>query len=182
MENITFAGGCFWCIEAVFKRVKGVKSVTSGYTGGDVANPTYEQVCSGQTGHAEAVQVMFDPTVVSLEQLLSIFWEIHDPTTLNRQGNDVGTQYRSAVFYENERQREIIEQSIKVLTDSGRYHDPIVTEVVAASPFYPAEQYHQDYYDNNRNNAYCRLVIDPKVRKLLSLTGSDEVQEASKKS
>jgi peptide-methionine (S)-S-oxide reductase len=166
MEKITVAGGCFWCVEAVMKRVKGVVSVTSGYMGGEVIDPTYDQVCSGQTGHAEVVQIMFDPTVITLSEILNVFWELHNPTTLNKQGNDIGTQYRSAIFYENEVQRAVAEASIAALIAREAYPDPIVTEVTTASTFYPAEGYHQDFYDTNRNNAYCRLIIDPKIKKL----------------
>lgn len=166
MNKITLAGGCFWCLEAVYKRVRGVTKVTSGYMGGTTENPTYQQVCSDQTGHAEVVQIEFDPNILSLEQILSIFWEIHDPTTLNRQGNDIGTQYRSAIFYADEEQKRIAEQSKKALTASGKYPGPTVTEIVPTSTFYPAEDYHQDYYDRNRNNSYCRIIIEPKIKKL----------------
>lgn len=166
MEIATFAGGCFWCLEAVFQRVNGVSHVRSGYTGGEIANPTYEQVCNGTTGHAEAVQIEFDPSIVSYDQLLDVFWQLHDPTTLNRQGNDVGTQYRSAVYYHNEEQRAAAEASRDKLEAAGTYADPVVTEISPAETFYEAETYHQDYYNQNRQSSYCRLVIDPKVRKL----------------
>lgn len=165
-QTATLAGGCFWCLEAVFKRLNGVISVTSGYTGGHVPSPTYDQVCSGQTGHAEAVQILFDPSIISYEKLLSVFWQIHDPTTLDRQGNDVGTQYRSAIYYHSDEQKEVAERSIEALEASGQYDDPIVTQLEPAGEFYKAETYHQDYYDSNRSNPYCRIVIDPKVRKL----------------
>lgn len=171
-EIATLAGGCFWCLEAVYKRVKGVVSVVSGYTGGEVANPSYYDVCSGTTGHAEAVQITFDPTIISFEKLLNVFWEIHDPTTLNRQGNDVGTEYRSAIFYHDEEQQKIAKQSIEKLAASHRHNNnPIVTELVPISEFYAAEKEHQDYYDSNRKNAYCRIIIDPKVQKLFQKFG-----------
>lgn len=175
-ETATLAGGCFWCTEAVFKRLRGVISVTPGYIGGEVAQPTYEQVCSGTTGHAEAIQIRFDPTVIPYKTLLDVFWEIHDPTTLDRQGNDVGSQYRSAIFYHNEEQKVAAEAAIATLEDSGRFEDPVVTEVTAAGEFYPAETYHRDYYDSNRSNGYCRVVIDPKIKKLFEKFG-DKVEE-----
>lgn len=163
----TFAGGCFWCLEAVFQRVRGVEKVVSGYTGGVIARPTYEQICAGNSGHAEAVQVYFDPTHISYQQLLSIFWEIHDPTTRNRQGNDIGTQYRSVIFYANDEQRNEAEESKKLLNKSGKYSDPIITEIEPLGTFYTAEKYHQNYYNLNRTQPYCRVIIDPKVQKLL---------------
>jgi peptide-methionine (S)-S-oxide reductase len=166
MAIATFAGGCFWCTEAVFKRLKGVNSVLSGYTGGSVANPTYEQVCSGRTGHAEAVQVDFDPAVISYEDLLHVFFKLHDPTTLNRQGADIGTQYRSAIFYHDEEQREAAEHVKREVDTSKAYDDPVVTEIVPAGEYYPAEDYHLDFYDQNRSYPYCRVIIDPKVEKL----------------
>lgn len=165
-ELATFGGGCFWCMEAVFEQTPGVKSVTSGYTGGHVANPTYKQVCHGDTGHAEAIQVEFDPSVVKFEKLLDVFWHSHDPTQLNRQGHDVGTQYRSAIFFQNEAQKKAAEAARDALAKSGAYADPIVTEIAAAGPFYPAEDYHQEYYRNNRAQPYCQAVIRPKLRKL----------------
>ena len=168
LEVITLASGCFWCTEAVFKRVNGVVSVVSGYSGGSIDNPTYEQVCSGRTGHAEAVQVQFDPSVVSLEQILEIFFYTHDPTTLNRQGNDVGTQYRSAIFYDSQRQKDIANKLKNDLDSKGIYPNPIVTEITPYRNFYQAEEYHKDYYDNNRSAPYCNYVIDPKVNKLLT--------------
>jgi len=167
-ETATLAGGCFWCTEAVFKRLKGVISVMPGYTGGEVANPTYEQVSSGRSGHAEAIQILFDPSVISYEKLLEVFWAVHDPTTRDQQGNDVGPQYRSAIFYHSEEQHEAAIQSIEALDASGHYPDPVVTEVVRFTKFYEAEQYHRDYYDSNRSNSYCRVVIDPKIRKLFA--------------
>ena len=159
------AGGCFWCLEAVFDDMKGVESVESGYMGGKAANPTYEAVCSGQTGHAEVVQLTFDPSAVSFREILEVFFVIHDPTTLNRQGNDVGTQYRSAVFYHSPEQKSAAEQVIANLNSARIYDDPIVTEVVAASDFYAAEDYHQEYYRRNPGQPYCAYVVRPKVAK-----------------
>jgi len=166
METATFAGGCFWCTEAVFLKLRGVESVVSGYTGGAKPNPTYEEVCSGRTGHAEAIQVNFDPSGISYEQLLKVFFELHDPTTLNRQGVDQGTQYRSAIFYHDEAQKETAERVKDEAGRSGMYPDPIVTEITSAAEFYPAEDYHQDFYERNREYGYCRVVIDPKITKL----------------
>lgn len=160
----TLAGGCFWCLEAVFRDVEGVLSVVSGYTGGHVAAPSYEQVCTGQTGHAEAVQIRFDPEVISYRELLEIFFSIHDPTTLNRQGEDVGTQYRSAIFYQTPEQESVARALIFELFDRRVYDDPIVTEVIPAGPFYPAEDYHQHYFERNPNQPYCAAVVSPKVR------------------
>jgi peptide-methionine (S)-S-oxide reductase len=169
MELATLANGCFWCTEAVFKRVKGVVSVTSGYTGGKRENPSYEQVTTGATGHAEAIQVVFDPQIISYDTILDIFFATHDPTQLNRQGNDVGTQYRSAIFYHDDVQKKTAEEKIKHLTDEKKYENPIVTEVTEFLNFYPAEDYHKDYFDQNRNtNPYCRVIIDPKIQKLLT--------------
>ena len=166
LEKATLGAGCFWCIEAVFQNLKGVQGVVSGYTGGQVENPTYQQICTGTTGHAEVAQIIFDPAVISFEDLLYVFWRTHDPTTLNRQGADVGTQYRSAIFYDSEEQKEIAEKS-KAKTDaSDLWPDPIVTEISQLDKFYNAEEYHQDYYKLNPNQPYCRLVIDPKIRKL----------------
>lgn len=165
-EIITLAGGCFWCTEAIFKRLKGVVEVIPGYTGGEVENPTYEQVCSGETEHAEAIQIKFDPKIISLEKLLEVFFKLHDPTTLNRQGADIGTQYRSAVFYSTQEQKETIEKSLKKAENSGMYEDKFVTEISPLTKFYPAEDYHRDYYDKNINAGYCRVVIDPKIQKL----------------
>jgi peptide-methionine (S)-S-oxide reductase len=166
LEIATLAAGCFWCVEAVFSRLRGVEKVVSGYAGGTVPNPTYEEVCSGTTGHAEAVQVLFDPAVVSFADLLEVFWRTHDPTTWNRQGADVGTQYRSAIFWHDENQREIAERSKKEAGDAGLWPDPIVTEIIPFTSFYRAEGYHQDYYEMNPHQGYCRLVIGPKIRKL----------------
>jgi peptide-methionine (S)-S-oxide reductase len=167
LETATFANGCFWCTEAVFKRVKGVESVTSGYTGGAVENPTYEQVSSESTGHAEAIQVTFDPKIISYSTILDVFFATHDPTTLNRQGNDVGTQYRSAIFYYSAEQKKLAEQAIEKIEKSGKYKDPIVTKIEKFTKFYQAENYHKDYYDSHRSAPYCMVIIDPKVRKLL---------------
>jgi peptide-methionine (S)-S-oxide reductase len=166
-EAATFANGCFWCTEAVFKRLKGIKSVLPGYSGGQVKNPSYEQVCSGRTGHAESIQIEFDPKVISFEKILDIFWRTHDPTTLNRQGNDVGTQYRSAIFYHDLKQKEIAEKSKRELENEGVYKDPIVTEIIPFGAFYIAEDYHKNYYDEHRDAPYCNYIIDPKVHKLL---------------
>lgn len=164
-EVITLGAGCFWCTEAVFQQLTGVVSVTSGYMGGTVKNPTYEQVCSGETGHAEVSQIVFDPAKTSLKKILEVFWHAHDPTQLNRQGNDTGTQYRSAIFYNTDEQRKIAEES--KAEASKLFEDPIVTEITKAGDFYPAENYHQDYYQLNKGrNPYCSMVIAPKLRKL----------------
>ncbi len=165
-ETITLAGGCFWCLEAVFKRIRGVISVTSGYSGGSAADAKYAKVCSGKTGHAEAVEIIFDPSVVTLEKLLDIFWALHDPTTLNRQAYDVGTEYRSAIFYHDDIQKEIIIASRDRLAASKTYADPIITEITPFTGFYPAEAEHGDFYDRNRSFGYCRIIIDPKIEKL----------------
>lgn len=172
-ETATFANGCFWCTEAVFRHLKGVISVMSGYTGGNTPNPTYEEVCSGATGHAESLQVTFDPQVISYEKLLEIFFATHDPTTLNRQGNDVGTQYRSAIFYHSPEQKERAERIIKTLEKEGKYKSRIVTEVTPYTHFYKAENYHQKFYEKNREYPYCRVIIDPKIKKLLKDFSSD---------
>ena len=165
-EKITFGGGCFWCIEAVFQRIKGVHSVASGYAGGAAPNPTYKQVCTGTTGHAEVVQIEFNPAVISFEKLLDLFWAAHDPTTLNRQGADIGTQYRSVIFFETEAQKAAAEKS-KALAQKD-FKDPIVTEIVPMAPFFKAEDYHQNYYNlNGSRNGYCAMVITPKLQKLL---------------
>jgi peptide-methionine (S)-S-oxide reductase len=166
LETATLAAGCFWCVEAVFGRLRGVEKVVSGYTGGTVSNPTYQEVCSGRTGHAEAVQITFDPATISFDELLEVFWRTHDPTTLNRQGADSGTQYRSAIFYHDERQRQVAERSKRQAEEAGLWPDPIVTEIVPFTGFYAAEGYHQDYYRLNSFQPYCRLVIDPKITKL----------------
>lgn len=166
METAILANGCFWCTEAVFKRLKGVQSVMPGYTGGSLLNPTYQQVCDGSTGHAEALEVVFDPDVISFGTILDVFFATHDPTTLNRQGNDVGTQYRSGIYYQGQAQKETAEAKIRQLTDDHVFAKPIVTEVTPFTQFYPAEANHRDFYDQNREYGYCRLVIDPKIKKL----------------
>lgn len=165
LETATLGGGCFWCSEAVFDALKGVESVVSGYSGGHTENPTYTEVCTGSTGHAEVINVTFDPSVISFKEVLQIFFATHDPTTLNRQGNDVGTQYRSAVFYHSDEQKRVAEDVIREITDEGIYDDPIVTEVTEFSNFYPAEDYHQDYFSNNPDQPYCSAVVAPKVAK-----------------
>ncbi len=165
VEVATLGGGCFWCLEAVFDELVGVKQVKSGYAGGTVPNPTYKQVCTGRTGHAEVVQVTFDPDEISFEEVLEIFFDIHDPTTLNRQGADVGTQYRSAIFYHSEAQKDSAERIIAELDASDRWTQPIVTEVTPLEVFHPAEGYHQEYYQHNSNQPYCRAVIAPKLQK-----------------
>lgn len=164
----TLAGGCFWCVEAVYVEMIGVNKVVSGYMGGQVDNPTYKQICTGTTGHAEVIQVEFDPEIVSFEQILQVFFTVHDPTTLNRQGNDVGTQYRSAVFYHDDEQNDVAEKVIQEITAEGIWPNPIVTEVTEATTFYPAEAYHQDYYSRNQFQPYCMVVITPKVSKFRS--------------
>lgn len=166
MEQITLGSGCFWCTEAVFQRLKGVSRAVSGYSGGTIKNPSYKEVCTGRTGHAEVVQVTFDPAVISLEEILEVFWKTHDPTTLNRQGNDVGTQYRSAVFYHTEEQKEVVTAIKNKLTELAVWPDPIVTEITKFEVFYPAEDYHQDYFNlNGTTQPYCQLVVAPKVEK-----------------
>ena len=172
-EIATLANGCFWCTEAIFKRLKGVKSVLPGYSGGMVKNPTYDEVCTGRTGHAESIQMEFDSKVIPYEKILDVFWHTHDPTTLNRQGNDIGTQYRSAIFYHTKEQKEIAENSKKELEKKGIYKDPIVTEISPFENFYVAEDYHKNYYENHRDAPYCNFIIDPKMRKLLLKYGND---------
>jgi peptide-methionine (S)-S-oxide reductase len=167
MEKATFAGGCFWCTEAIFKRLKGVIKVFPGYSGGHVENPTYDEVCSETTGHAEAIQIEFDPKVISYELLLEIFFYTHDPTTPNQQGNDIGPQYRSVVFYHSEEQRLTAEKTIKKLESENIFRKPIVTTIEKFSNFYVAEDYHKNYYDRNMNNLYCSITISPKIKKLL---------------
>ncbi len=167
-EVATLAGGCFWCLEAVFDELRGVENVDSGYAGGSLPNPSYKQVCTGTTGHAEVVQISFDPALISYRDLLEVFFTIHDPTTLNRQGPDVGTQYRSAIFYHDERQKAIAEEVIAELNDAGLWDARIVTEVTPLETFYPAEDYHRDYFRRNPDQSYCAVVIAPKVAKARS--------------
>lgn len=162
--TITLGGGCFWCLEAVYQRINGVRSVTSGYAGGHVEQPTYEMVCTGTTGHAEVVQIDFDEQTISLDEILNIFWKAHDPTTKDRQGHDVGPQYRSAIFYETEEQRRIAERSLKAVDEL--LDAPVVTEISPLNAFYPAESYHQDYFNKNPTAGYCRVVIQPKLNTL----------------
>jgi peptide-methionine (S)-S-oxide reductase len=166
LDTITLGGGCFWCTEAIYQRLNGVVSVTSGYAGGKVKNPSYREVCSGMTGHAEAVEIVFDTNVVSLTEVLQVFFKVHDPTTLNRQGADEGTQYRSVIFYRNEEQKKVAEEVKNGLDKSGAFNRPIVTEISPYTNFYKAEDYHQDYYNLNKNsNSYCQIVIVPKIEK-----------------
>lgn len=167
-ETITLGGGCFWCIEAVLQDIRGVVKVESGYSGGEKPNPTYEEVCRGDSGHVEVVQVTFNPQEVALHDLLTIFFTLHDPTTLNRQGNDVGEQYRSVIFYRNEEQKTVAEQVMQEIADRGIWGDPIVTALEPFTAFYPAEEYHQRYYERNSRQAYCQVTIAPKVAKLRS--------------
>lgn len=176
MQNInsdtaTFGSGCFWCTEAIFQQLKGVQKVESGYSGGARPNPTYEQVSSGATGHAEVTQITFDPSLISFDELLEVFWKTHDPTTLNRQGADVGTQYRSVIFYHNENQKQVAESYKSKLDASGSWDKPIVTEISAYSAFYKAEDYHQNYYNNNKRAPYCTFVIGPKLEKFEKVFG-----------
>lgn len=165
IETITLGGGCYWCIEAVFENLDGVKTVVSGFSGGKIANPSYEEVCTGKTGHAEVVQITFDKTKTNLDEILKVFFTVHDPTTLNRQGGDVGTQYRSVIFYNSEAQRKTAQFIINELNKNKVYNNPIVTKVEPFINFYKAENYHQDYYEYNKNKPYCRLVIQPKLEK-----------------
>lgn len=173
LDTATFAGGCFWCIEAQFKELKGVKEVISGYTGGDVKNPTYAQVCLGNTGHAEAVNVIYDPQILSFDQLLEAFFYSHDPTQLNRQGNDIGTQYRSAIFVHNQEQLAKVNFYIKKMEEKMLFDKPIVTTIEAFSIFYIAEDYHQNYYSNNKEDRYCQFVIKPKLEKFKQIFTSE---------
>jgi len=166
-ETATLAAGCFWCVEAVFDDLRGVKDVVSGYSGGYTANPTYREVCSETTGHAEVVQIRFDPQEISFKEILQVFFTVHDPTTLNRQGNDIGSSYRSAIFYHSDEQKRVAEEVIKEVTEEGIYDDPIVTEVTGFDKFYPAENYHQEYFANNPTQPYCAAVVAPKVAKFL---------------
>lgn len=164
-DTATLGAGCFWCVEAVFQDLNGVISVASGYSGGKISNPTYREVCSGLTGHAEVCQIVYNPKILSFDELLEVFWTTHDPTTLNRQGNDVGTQYRSAIFYHTDEQRKIAEEYKQKLNEAQAYPNPIVTEIAPYTSFYKAEDYHQNYYNDNGNEPYCRIVIQPKVDK-----------------
>ena len=165
LETATFGGGCFWCAEAVFQRIPGVKSVASGFAGGTTPNPSYEQVCTGETGHAEVIQIEFDPAIITYDKLLEVFWEAHDPTTLNRQGNDVGTQYRSIILYSNDAQKSAAEKS---KAEAARHlSSPITTQIVPLTKFYPAEKYHQNYYNEHQSQGYCQFIIRPKLRKLI---------------
>lgn len=165
IETTTLGGGCYWCLEAIFQQLQGVESVASGFSGGAVENPTYKEVCTGLTGHAEVIQITYDTSKITFAELLKVFFTMHDPTTLNRQGNDVGTQYRSAIFYHNEQQKQLAEDIIQKLNEEHVYDSPIVTQVVPFQKFYKAEDYHQNYYNNNSNQGYCRLVIQPKLEK-----------------
>lgn len=164
-EIAILGAGCFWCIETIFQQLNGVKSVQSGYSGGQIKNPSYKEVCNGTTGHAEVAKIEFDPEIISFTEILEVFWKVHDPTTLNRQGGDIGTQYRSAVFYTSETQKELAEKYKTKLDQSGIYPNPVVTEITAFDVFYPAEDYHNDYYNLHGDEQYCRLVIQPKVEK-----------------
>ncbi len=165
IEIATFGTGCFWCTETIFEKLKGVESAVSGYSGGTKENPTYKEVCTGETGHAEVIQITFNPSVISFKELLEVFWKTHDPTTLNRQGEDVGTQYRSAIFYHNEEQKKLAVEYKSKLETAKVYKNPIVTEITKFSKFFPAENYHQDYYEQNKTQPYCSFVITPKVEK-----------------
>ncbi|MBN2349059.1 MAG: peptide-methionine (S)-S-oxide reductase MsrA [Bacteroidales bacterium] len=165
LEIVTLGAGCFWCVEAIFQQLNGVVSAVSGYSGGHVKNPSYKEVCTGTTGHAEVCQISYDPDVISFEEILEVYWQTHDPTTLNRQGNDIGTQYRSVIFYHNNKQKEIAEVLKMNLEKAKIWDNPIVTEIVPFSKFYKAEDYHQEYYDNNPNQSYCTIVITPKIEK-----------------
>ena len=170
-DTATFGAGCFWCVEAVFQNLEGVVSVTSGYEGGKISKPTYKEVCSGLTGHAEVLQIVYDPSVITFKELLEVFWQTHNPTTLNRQGNDSGTQYRSVIFYHNEEQKNLSEKYKKELDEAGAFDKPIVTEISLTSVFYKAEDYHQNYFNLNGSEPYCAYVIQPKVDKLKKVFG-----------
>lgn len=169
LKKATLAGGCFWCTEAVFQRLDGVEKVVSGFTGGSIKNPAYREIITGRTGHAEAIEIEYDPNIVKFEELLLVFFATHDPTTLNRQQNDVGTQYRSGIFYHDDDQRRTAEEVIQLLEKENSFDDPIVTEVTEAGPFYVAEQEHQDFYNQHRQQPYCQFIIDPKISKLKKL-------------
>lgn len=167
LEVATLANGCFWCTEAIFQRLKGVNKITSGYTGGTIKNPAYREVTTGRTGHAEAIQIVFDLSIITFQEILDVFFSTHDPTTLNKQGYDRGTQYRSAIFYHSNKQKEVAEHFIKALTEASVYEDPIVTEITKFDTFYKAEAYHQNYYNNNKTQGYCTAVINPKLEKFI---------------
>ena len=171
METAIFANGCFWCTEAVFQRLNGVERVTSGYTGGSIKNPAYREICTGRTGHAEAIKISFDPAIITYEELLEVFFATHDPTTLNRQGNDVGTQYRSEIFYTSEAQKEAATKFIAHLEKERVFSDPIVTAISAEAPFYNAEAEHHEYYNNNKLQPYCQFIINPKIAKIKKYYG-----------
>lgn len=179
-QKAILAGGCFWCTEAIYKRLCGVIAVTPGYTGGEKENPTYEEVSTGDTGHAEAIEIEYDPTLIPYEKLLHIFFHTHNPTTLNQQGADIGTQYRSAIFYSTDEERKVASDVIRELETENVYPDKIVTEVVPFDRFYPAEDYHRDYYDRNQNQGYCHIVISPKIAKLMKEYASDVKDEFKK--
>ncbi|WP_457609710.1 peptide-methionine (S)-S-oxide reductase MsrA [Lutibacter sp.] len=167
LEIATLANGCFWCTEAIFQRLKGVNKITSGYTGGTIKNPAYREVTTGRTGHAEAIQIVFNPSIITFQEILDVFFSTHDPTTLNKQGYDRGTQYRSAIFYHSNEQKEIAENFIKALTEASVFENPIVTEITKFDTFYKAEEYHQNYYNNNKTQGYCTAVINPKLEKFI---------------
>jgi peptide-methionine (S)-S-oxide reductase len=171
-DTATFGAGCFWCVEAQFQTLEGVISVTSGFSGGTIKNPSYKEVCMGTTGHAEVCQIVYDPAKISYDELLAAFWQTHDPTQLNRQGNDVGTQYRSVIYYHNEKQKELAEKYKKELNASGAWNGPIVTEISPAGPFYKAEDYHQNYFNENGDQPYCQYVIQPKLDKFKKVFGN----------
>ncbi len=171
-DTITLGGGCFWCTEAQFLLLHGVLSVTSGYAGGHTSNPTYKEICTGATGHAEVIQVAYDKAIISTDEILAAFWQSHDPTQLNRQGNDVGTQYRSVIFYHNDRQKQLAEMYIKQLNEQKVYDKPIVTQIAPLTTFYPAENYHQNYYNENSSQGYCMFVIQPKIEKFKKVFGN----------
>ena len=168
MNSAIFGAGCFWCIEAIFSQLDGVSEVISGYTGGNIPNPTYEQICSGTTNHVEVCKIIYNPEIISYEKLLKVFFEIHDPTTLNKQGNDIGTQYRSAIFFTDNKQESLAIKFKKSLDDSNAFPSPIITEITKLDVFYDAEEYHQDYYKNNQNQPYCKFVIKPKLDKFFN--------------
>jgi peptide-methionine (S)-S-oxide reductase len=165
MDTVTLGAGCFWCVEAIFSELKGVEEVRSGYSGGTVKNPSYKEVCAGTTGHAEVCQIVYNPAVISFKELLAVFWQTHNPTTLNKQGGDVGTQYRSAIFYHTKEQKEIAQEYMNKLNDEGVFQNPVVTEITAFTNFYPAEDYHQDYFEMNGEQPYCSAIIRPKLEK-----------------